>query len=66
MKGDDRSKREGEWVYYHENSDIVMNREYYKNGKLHGTQTTYYPDGKKTEEIQYVHGKKEGPNIFMV
>ena len=57
-------EREGEWVAYHEKSKQVMSREFYKDGKLHGKQTTYYPDGKVTEEITYVNGIKEGENLY--
>lgn len=57
-------EREGEWKYYHEKSSRVMSREFYKNGKLNGTQTTYYPDGAKTEELNYVNGIKEGENLY--
>lgn len=57
-------EREGEWVYYHEKSNQVMTREFYKGGKLHGKKTTYYPDGKVTEELQYEYGKKEGENLY--
>ena len=57
-------EREGEWVAYHEKSKQVMSREFYKDGKLHGKQTTYYPDGKITEELSYVNGIKEGENLY--
>lgn len=57
-------EREGEWVAYHEKSKQVMSREFYKDGKLHGKQTTYYPDGKVTEEITYSNGIKEGENLY--
>tara|TARA_B100000508_G_scaffold139750_1_gene138764 strand:+ start:1481 stop:2167 length:687 start_codon:yes stop_codon:yes gene_type:complete len=56
--------REGEWLYYHEKSDRVMNREQYLNGKKDGKQTTYYPNGQMTEEIQYKNGLKEGFNYY--
>ncbi len=56
--------REGEWKYYHEKSDRVMSREFYKNGKLNGTQTTYYPDGAKTEELNFVNDVREGENLY--
>ena len=57
-------EREGEWLAYHEKSKQVMSREFYKNGKLHGKQTTYYANGKATEEIHYVNGLKEGDNFY--
>ena len=57
-------EREGEWVAYHEKSKQVMSREFYKDGKLHGKQITYYPNGKVTEELSYVNGIKEGENLY--
>lgn len=57
-------EREGEWVSYHEKSKQVMSREVYQKGKLHGKQTTYYPNGKITEEITYQNGIKEGENLY--
>lgn len=56
--------REGEWIFYHPNSDQVMTREFYVNGKLNGRVTTYYPNGKKTEETDYKNGIREGENNF--
>ncbi|HBY70227.1 MAG TPA: hypothetical protein DEG69_22210 [Flavobacteriaceae bacterium] len=56
--------RVGEWVYYHEKSDKVMTREFYKNGELDGVKTTYYPDGTKTEETHYQDGLKQGENNY--
>ncbi|TDP01464.1 toxin-antitoxin system YwqK family antitoxin [Flavobacterium sp. 245] len=52
--------REGEWKYYHKASKIVMTLENYKNGKLEGTRSVYYPDGKIAEEMIYKNGSKEG------
>lgn len=51
---------EGEWMYYHLNSKVVMTKEWYKNGKLFGLRTVYFPDGKVAEETNYVDGSKEG------
>ncbi|HPF11652.1 MAG TPA: hypothetical protein PKW08_00935 [Flavobacteriaceae bacterium] len=56
--------RVGEWVYFHEKSKQVMTREYYEGGELQGLQTTYYPDGKITEEVHYKNGIKEGENLY--
>ena len=51
---------EGEWKYYHKASKIVMAIENYKNGKLEGARTVFYPNEKVAEEMTYVNGKKEG------
>lgn len=61
MKGKDRI---GEWVYYHKDFEEVMTREFYSNGKLDGIVTTYYPNGKITEEITYKNGLQDGPNNY--
>jgi len=53
--------REGEWKYYHLNTDVVMTREFYKNDKLDGTRSVYFPNGTIAEETIYVKGKKHGP-----
>ncbi len=52
--------REGEWKYYHKASKVVMTLEHYKNGKLEGTRSVYYPDAKIAEEMIYKNGSKEG------
>ncbi|MBS7231059.1 hypothetical protein KHA90_08480 [Flavobacterium psychroterrae] len=52
--------REGEWKYYHKASKVVMTLENYKNGKLEGPRTVYYPDSKLAEEMTYINGSKEG------
>jgi antitoxin component YwqK of YwqJK toxin-antitoxin module len=50
----------GEWKYYHENSDSIMTKEFYINGKLNGIRKVYYPNGKLAEETTYKEGLKEG------
>jgi antitoxin component YwqK of YwqJK toxin-antitoxin module len=51
---------EGEWVYYHENSAVVMTREFYKAGKLEGKRSVYYPNGKIAEETEYKNDIRDG------
>lgn len=51
---------EGEWKYYHKASKVLMTLENYKNGKLEGIKTVYYPNAKIAEEMNYVGGLKEG------
>ncbi|WP_417885613.1 toxin-antitoxin system YwqK family antitoxin [Zunongwangia sp.] len=53
-------KRAGKWITYHNGTDQVMQKEFYKNDKLEGTQTTYYRDGKKAEVTEYRNGLKNG------
>jgi antitoxin component YwqK of YwqJK toxin-antitoxin module len=50
----------GEWIYYHEDSKIIMTSENYLNGKLNGFRKVFYPSGKIAEEANYKNGKKEG------
>lgn len=57
-------ERVGLWLYYHEKSNTVMTRENYTNGKLDGVKSTYYPNGKLTEELTYENGSREGPNTY--
>lgn len=51
---------EGEWKYYHKDSKVVMTLENYKNGKLNGLRTVYYPNAKIADITNYVNGVKEG------
>lgn len=61
MKG---KERVGEWLYYHTDSKVVMTRENYSNGVINGKTTTYYPNGKITEETEFKNGIKEGENNY--
>lgn len=61
MKGKDRI---GEWVYFQKKSTNIMSKEVYVAGKMDGVQTTYYPNGKVTEEINYTNGVKQGDNLY--
>ena len=56
--------RIGEWLFYHEKSQQVMSREHYRKGLLHGKKTTYYPNGNKTEELNYIDGEIQGPAYY--
>ena len=51
---------EGKWKYYHENSKEIMTIENYKNGKLVGLRSVFYPSTKIAEEANYVNGIKNG------
>jgi len=52
--------REGEWKYYHKASKVIMSLENYKNGKLEGKKSVFYPDSKIAEEMSYKNGLKDG------
>lgn len=51
---------EGEWKYYHLDSDKIMTTELYLNGKLNGVRKVFYNQGAIAEETTYKIGKKEG------
>ncbi|TRX39769.1 toxin-antitoxin system YwqK family antitoxin [Flavobacterium restrictum] len=51
---------EGQWKYYHQASTVIMATEFYKNGKLQGLRSVYFPSGKIAEEINYKDNLKEG------
>ena len=51
---------EGQWIYYHQASKTIMTTENYKNGKLEGIRSVYYPSGKIAEETSYKNNIKEG------
>ncbi|MCK8141304.1 hypothetical protein MW871_05305 [Flavobacterium sp. I-SCBP12n] len=51
---------EGEWKYYHLNSNLIMTTENYSKGKLEGVRTVYYISGKVAEEIVYKNNLKNG------
>lgn len=51
---------EGEWKYYHQAAKTIMTLENYKNGKLEGLRSVFYPNGKIAEEIVYKNDLKNG------
>ena len=57
-------KREGEWVYFHQESDSIMMTEEYKNDTLHGLQKTYFKNGNLAEKTEYSNGEKDGLSII--
>ncbi|MCM4154502.1 aspartic peptidase [Gramella sp. AN32] len=56
-------KREGEWKYYHQESDSIMMLENYKADSLHGLQQTFYTNGNLAEKTNYTEGLKEGASF---
>lgn len=51
---------DGEWKYYHEDSQAIMTLEPYVNGKLNGNRKVFYKSGKIAEETTYKDGSKNG------
>lgn len=52
--------RVGKWIYFHENSKVVMAEENYVDGKLDGSYKTFYKSGKPTEIAYYKNGLLHG------
>ena len=50
----------GTWTIW-DRSGHIQCRINYKNGKYHGTHTTYYPNGQKCTEQYYANHKADGP-----
>lgn len=51
---------QGEWKYYHFDSDQLMSVENYKQGKLDGVRKVFYKDGSLAEVSNYANGKLDG------
>ncbi|MEN9908291.1 MAG: hypothetical protein RLZZ540_1440 [Bacteroidota bacterium] len=51
---------EGQWKYYHLGATTIMTTENYKNGKLEGLRSVFFPSGKIAEETNYKEGLKNG------
>lgn len=51
-------KKHGEWIYFKEKKKTKI--EHYKNDKLHGLYTEYYPNKKIKLEGSYIIGNKSG------
>lgn len=52
---------EGQWIYYHKASTVIMSTENYSKGKLEGLRSVFYPNGKIAEETIYKNNLKNGP-----
>lgn len=57
-------KREGKWLYFHQESDSIMMTEVYKNDTLNGLQKTYFPNGKLAEKTNYQNGNKHEESLI--
>jgi antitoxin component YwqK of YwqJK toxin-antitoxin module len=51
---------EGPWKYYHQASKTIMATENYRNGKLEGLRSVFFPNGILAEEMNYKNNLKEG------
>lgn len=52
-------KRQGEWKFYNEKS-ILIARENYNNGQLHGKVLVYYDTGEVSDESYYINDIRQG------
>lgn len=57
-------KREGKWVYYHQENDSIMMTEIYENDLLNGEQKTYFPNGELAEKTIYLNDIKHGISLI--
>lgn len=60
----ENQKRIGKWVFFHPGTEKIMSEENYSDGALHGLTVTYYPNGNKTEEIEYRQGEQHGVHNY--
>lgn len=51
---------EGQWKFYHMESNNIMTLENYKADKLHGVKKVFYRSNTLAEETNYVNGLKNG------
>ena len=56
-------KRDGAWVWYHENGQLWFKGNY-KNNKKEGGRVIYYKSGQLRLEGNYENGKWEGTWVF--
>ncbi len=56
-------KREGEWIYYHQDGDEVMIKENYSDDLLSGKRTVYYITGEIASIENYEAGLKNGQAV---
>ena len=61
---DINNKRQGLWIKYDTNGQVIEEKGYYISDKKNGLWSTYYPNGKKKHEITYKNGKAIGPACF--
>ena len=55
------TKRDSVWLYYSNNTKSVSRRVEYAEGKQHGKEQSFFPDGNVAEEIIWENGLKNGP-----
>ena len=53
-------KKDSVWNYYRESDELLVSKENYFDGKIHGESISYYPNGDVAEIINYDKGVKQG------
>jgi len=53
--------RDSVWLYYSNNTKTLSRRVEYVEGKQHGKEQSFYPEGNIAEEIIWENGLKNGP-----
>ncbi len=61
---DNNKLKQGIWLKFDDTNDDVIEQGKYSDNRKDGLWITYYPDGKKKNEITYVNGKAIGPARF--
>ncbi|WP_010180335.1 toxin-antitoxin system YwqK family antitoxin [Aquimarina agarilytica] len=56
-------KREGKWEYYHNTNAKLMMVENYVADLLEGERLSYYDNGRVSEKVTFIDGKKEGKEV---
>ena len=55
------TRRDSVWLYYSNNTKSVSRRVEYADGKQHGKEQSFFPEGNVAEEIIWENGLKNGP-----
>jgi len=55
------TKRDSIWLFYSNNTKTLSRRVEYTEGKQHGKEQSFFPDGNVAEEIIWENGLKDGP-----
>ena len=55
------TKRDSVWLYFSNNTKTISRRVEYLEGKQHGKEQSFFPEGNIAEEITWENGLKNGP-----
>jgi antitoxin component YwqK of YwqJK toxin-antitoxin module len=54
------NQKHGLWREYYDHTGTLMIEEHYNLGLMHGRFTSFYPDGQKFSEGEFINGAREG------